>query len=564
MPRWTRATGSILTCLAIAFSVHGATVGVEVREALQRQSTAFVVVELGDDGMPADPVARRPNRIGSLQDVVLSSLSAADFRVAARWASLPGLAGEVTAAGLASLAANPLVRRIDLDVAGGGALAESSPLVGAPSVHAQGYTGDGVVVAVLDSGVRTSHPDLAGAVIAEHCFCRNTLGGGCCPNGSGEQSGLGSARDDHGHGTNVTGIIASRGTVSPKGIAPGTSIVAVRVLDAQNRFSSTTQIISALDWLITTRPEVKVVNMSLGTDARFEGNCDSVTSWTSLFATAIGTLRARGTATFVSAGNDGALSTMQAPACIASALAVGAVYDSAMGALSFSNCSDATTDADRVACFSNSSSALDLLAPGSRVTSTGLLTNTVTYNGTSQASPHAAGGAALIAQKRAGVTVDEIESVLESTGRPVTDHRTGSVFPRIDLGAAMAALSSVGCSNSETVACIDNRFTVSVDYSTSQSGGLSGKGRAASTEPIGFARGGLFWFFDPSNPEMLVKVLNGCGLNQRYWFFASAGTNVGYTITVTDTARGVSKTYINTDLSPAQPIQDTGAFATCP
>jgi hypothetical protein len=75
---------------------------------------------------------------------------------------------------------------------------------------------------------------------------------------------------------------------------------------------------------------------------------------------------------------------------------------------------------------------------------------------------------------------------------------------------------------------------------------------------------GLFWFFAPSNLEMLIKVLNGCGLNSRYWVFFSAGTNVEFTVTVTDTQTGATKTYSNALNTAAPPVQDTSAFATCP
>ena len=62
---------------------------------------------------------------------------------------------------------------------------------------------------------------------------------------------------------------------------------------------------------------------------------------------------------------------------------------------------------------------------------------------------------------------------------------------------------------------------------------------------------------------MLVKVLNGCGTNNRFWVFFSAGTNVGFSVTVRDTVTGSQKTYINPDLNPAPPLQDTNAFL-CP
>jgi len=103
-----------------------------------------------------------------------------------------------------------------------------------------------------------------------------------------------------------------------------------------------------------------------------------------------------------------------------------------------------------------------------------------------------------------------------------------------------------------------------VSYRTSQGGGLQGNGRAVALSSLGLTHGGAFWFFSPDNPEILVKVLDGCGFNGAKWFFASAGTNVGFTVTVTDTATAAQKVYTNPDRNPALPIQDTSAFTTCP
>src|SRR5690606_14222817 len=134
---------------------------------------------------------------------------------------------------------NPLVERVDLDLGGTGMLTESVPLIGATSWHAVGNTGAGVVIAVLDSGVDTDHPDLAGAIVHQACFLDQdgTINSvGFCPNGSDRQVGPGAAEDDFGHGTHVTGIAASRGNVSGAGVAPGANIEAIKVLDNSNTF----------------------------------------------------------------------------------------------------------------------------------------------------------------------------------------------------------------------------------------------------------------------------------------------------------------------------------------
>jgi len=75
---------------------------------------------------------------------------------------------------------------------------------------------------------------------------------------------------------------------------------------------------------------------------------------------------------------------------------------------------------------------------------------------------------------------------------------------------------------------------------------------------------GAFWFFSSSNVEMVVKVLNACGLNSRYWTFAGGLTDVHVILTVTDTQTGAVQTYTNPQGTPFEPIQDTNAFATCP
>lgn len=121
------------------------------------------------------------------------------------------------------------------------------------------------------------------------------------------------------------------------------------------------------------------------------------------------------------------------------------------------------------------------------------------------------------------------------------------------------------CAASSTNLCIDDspgdrRFGVAVQFNTVQRGGRRGLGNAISTSALGVTRGGLVWFFDQDNPEMLVKVLNGCSLNGKYWVFTAATTNVGLTTTVTDTVTGTVKTYTNPDVNPAAPVVDVTAF----
>ncbi len=128
-----------------------------------------------------------------------------------------------------------------------------------------------------------------------------------------------------------------------------------------------------------------------------------------------------------------------------------------------------------------------------------------------------------------------------------------------------AAAAEPACLADAGTLCIDDqpgdrRFKIQVSYRTTQGGGRSGAGTAIPLSSLGLDRGGLFWFFNPENPEMLVKVIDACSLNGHFWVFYAAGTNVGLTTTVTDTRTGQSKTYTNPDLTPAAPVQDTNAL----
>jgi len=124
------------------------------------------------------------------------------------------------------------------------------------------------------------------------------------------------------------------------------------------------------------------------------------------------------------------------------------------------------------------------------------------------------------------------------------------------------------CIASDTVLCVDDspgdkRFKMSATFQTAQSGGLSGKAQAIPTSQLGVVHGGLLWFFGADNPEMLLKIVNGCAVNEHYWAFLSATTNAGFTVTVDDTLLANSRTYTNADLTAAPPVQDTSALASC-
>jgi Leucine-rich repeat (LRR) protein len=123
----------------------------------------------------------------------------------------------------------------------------------------------------------------------------------------------------------------------------------------------------------------------------------------------------------------------------------------------------------------------------------------------------------------------------------------------------LAAVATSPCLAGATNLCLSaNRFRVDVSWKTPD--GRTGAGQAVALTPDT----GYFWFFAASNVEMVIKVLNACTLNQRFWVYAGGLTNVQVSVTVTDTMTGTAKTYNNPQGTAFRPVQDTSAFATCP
>jgi hypothetical protein len=118
-----------------------------------------------------------------------------------------------------------------------------------------------------------------------------------------------------------------------------------------------------------------------------------------------------------------------------------------------------------------------------------------------------------------------------------------------------------GCFASPTVLCLENgRFEVEVDWQTEQAGGASGQGVAVRETD----NSGMFWFFEPSNLEILIKVLDACAPPfERFWVFFSGTTNVGFDLRVTDTVTNETNIYSNEDETVVTPELDTDAFDTC-
>jgi photosystem II stability/assembly factor-like uncharacterized protein len=140
---------------------------------------------------------------------------------------------------------------------------------------------------------------------------------------------------------------------------------------------------------------------------------------------------------------------------------------------------------------------------------------------------------------------------IDSTGRYLHAATLSGVF---DYEIAVSA-----CTPDTHTLCLNNgRFSVTADFQSTPAGPSTPATAVPLTSDTGY-----FWFFDPSNIELVTKVLYGCVVNGSFWFFASGLTNVGVQINVTDTVTGAAKPYANTLGTPFQPIQDTSAFP-CP
>jgi subtilisin family serine protease len=374
------------------------------------------------------------------------------IRVERRFASVPAFAATVDAGGLAALADGAEPLRIGPDAGGTGGLTLSLPLATITAVQATGLSGAGRKIALIDSGIRRDHQSFSGRIVGEACFCSTN----CCPNGQSTQFGAGAGADDHGHGTNVAGISAGgSGVVGvPAGAAPLASLVVVKVLNQNNEFCCSSDIVAAMDWVRTNHPDSAVANMSLGTSARFAGNCDSATAFTQALATAVNNLRSTGTLATVSSGNNGTSIDMSAPACVAQAVSVGAVYKANVGQQTFGVvCTDATTAADRVTCFSNLSTTTDLLAPGAPITAAGFTsaTATSTLSGTSMAAPTVAGCIALLKEAVPAATPATIQAALIAAPTRLLRAPMVQDYPRLDCLDALQRLRGLFSNGFEPV-----------------------------------------------------------------------------------------------------------------
>ncbi len=387
------------------------------------------------DALAQPPVTRvvvafKPGATAAQFGAQKQAAAGSEVRVLHQFNVVPGLTAEVTAVGLAALQANPNVAAVSADLPVQAADAASFAFIKADSARQLwGLTGAGATVAVLDSGLDfANQPDLASRVVGQACFNKNNT----CPPTKTAQSD--NAQDENGHGTHVAGIVS--------GVAPGAGLAVVRVLDAGGS-GYTSDVLAGLDWALANHAQLnlKVINLSLG-GGSYPATCDEADANTLLYAAAATAAREAGLALFAAAGNNGQTSALLAPACISGVQAVGNVYHAPLDSMRWPGCTDTAVTPGQVACSSNSSPALDLLAPGTRIVSAWLGGGQAEESGTSMAAPHAAGVAALLWQAAPNLSPAEVESILKETGTPVTDARNGRVTPQIDAVAAIGAVQS--------------------------------------------------------------------------------------------------------------------------
>lgn len=433
----------VAACLLLAggHAVAMEKVSYQAKQLAQQQGRVRVVVlmdegALGVAGTMRSAVLAKERRVRQRGDAVLDALPNGGYRLHRRFARVPALVIEADADTLRRLERNVWVRKVDIDPGGtGSAVApdESSVLNRVDLLQGVGLEGNGIKVAVVDTGVDSDHPDIAPRLAGEQCFCSSMSGsGGCCPNGQASQSGAGAAEDDHGHGTNVAGIMVGRGGVAPRGALPAAHLVAVKVMDRDNGFCCTSDVVAALDWIALHHPDTSVVNLSLGTWTLFADYCDASGAWSMTMKTAVDNLRAQGAVVVASSGNQGSLQQMAAPACLSNVLGVAATWDMPGGATTFLGCTETSRSPYQPTCFSNRSATTSLFAAGAFVRSTGLNGGASTYGGTSQAAPMVAACAGALHQAAPLATVAQRMDALRLSQARIADSATGRTYPFLD------------------------------------------------------------------------------------------------------------------------------------
>lgn len=453
------------------------------------------------------PFARSAPGLAAAQTRLEGRLAQLGVPHAARIEGLPLVVVEASAEELVQMIADGEIAEIVEDELAEPMLRESNPLVRAPSpIH----TSSPVTIAILDTGIETSHPFFGKRVVEEACYSSNSPANNAtslCPNRRSRSMAAGSGAACSGmagcdHGTHVAGIAAGRATrnreIRFNGIAPDANLFSIQVFSriadsATNRpcadlgraspcvLSFTSDLLRALQHVRERQSarNIVAVNMSLG-GGLYTAACDD-----HVLKPIIDELRAAGVATVVASGNAGSRDSISAPACISSAIAVGS-----------------TTKSDAISSFSNTSRQVDLLAPGSSIRSSVPGGDLATMNGTSMAAPHVAGAVAAIRLRRPDASVNQVVAWLKLNGVPVTV--SGIRLARIDVDSA---------ARTHRAMFFTLKQTYQVDFDSGQNSGATAD----------------LWFQAETATSLFLVPRNGATMwvgdrSQRGYLGCSAGT----------------------------------------
>jgi subtilisin family serine protease len=391
-------------------------------------------------------VSRQRAAIQAASQRVLARLAGTSYRVNATYRVYPFVGLSVDSQALAVLLSSPDVLSVVESLPKRPSDLQSNEIIGADLAKIAGYSGTGYAVAVLDSGVQTTHPFFAGRTVAEACFSRTLDADGSqslCPNGgsTGEDGAPGQAGAGAGvncdltldsceHGTHVAGIAVGKdysGGPGYDGVAPAAKLISIQIFSKFTRVSDCgssmpclsaydEDILAALQYIQTTLAPshtIASVNMSLGDGTNNTTPCD-----TSPYFAAVGGLRAINIATVVASGNQSYSNGINSPGCVSNAISVGS-----------------TTDFDSISGFSNRASYLSLFAPGTGIDSSAPNNTFINLSGTSMAAPHVAGAWAVMRQRYPTESVSQILQRLRTTGQPI--EIGGASIPRIQLNTAL-------------------------------------------------------------------------------------------------------------------------------